>query len=369
MEPTRRITHARPGPTAIVDGHRFLLFAGPGIARDDLVAVYRSETDARERFRSHRLQHRSDGSWAKLAALDARGELRPLCWFGTVASAPESPPAPARSERGRRHRVLTALRRLVAPLAITPWAVLLLVLAAACGAQHQLETTAAEHSMVDSSAVDATTSSLRAGSRASTASTVDTTTAAATKTPARPTSTAEVDTVPRTSTTVRATTEVSPPQTPLTAPRTTVTTAPRRTDPYLPAGIYDDVFPPGTTAFEDLAKGNCGSLLKQIEVGKGSAPKSWKEGDVPDQLIRLYTAAAHACLSQWTPAVAAFQRITLPFDCGFDANGRPPWSTSFESNDDCRSVRMKVYDWTSSLLKAHASDPSFVPNFPTPPVP
>jgi hypothetical protein len=163
-----------------------------------------------------------------------------------------------------------------------------------------------------------------------------------------------------------------PPQTPLTGPLQTTPTT-RANDPYLPVGVVDQVFPPGTKAFELLAAGNCGPLLRQVEQAEAPTTATWKEGGVPDQLTLLYTAAAHACLAHWSIAQTDFQQVKLPIDCGFrvtsDGLTIPNWSSSFTKVADCHTARTLVYNWTKGLLAAHRADPKFVPNFPTPPKP
>lgn len=154
---------------------------------------------------------------------------------------------------------------------------------------------------------------------------------------------------------------------------TTATTKPvsttRRVDPYLQPGVVDQIFPPGTKAYEELAAGACGPLVREIEQGAAPSTASWQSGGVPSQLTNLYTAAARACLAQWDAARAAYQKIALPLTCGI-ANGElPPWSSSFQTEAQCQTARKRVYDWTTSLLNAEKADPSFKPNFPTAPKP
>lgn len=157
-----------------------------------------------------------------------------------------------------------------------------------------------------------------------------------------------------------------PPQTPATGPLRTPA-PPRRTDPYLPAGVPDQVNPPGTEAYQLLRMGSCGPLLREIRDGKPPDIPSWAEGSVPPPLIALYSAAAEACLSQWTAAQADFQRIDMGAVCTFDAPDVASNSAaSFKNEKECLQLRTKVRDWTAGLLKAHAADPKFVPKFPTP---
>jgi hypothetical protein len=137
--------------------------------------------------------------------------------------------------------------------------------------------------------------------------------------------------------------------------------------------VVDQIVPPETKAFELLAAGQCGPLLRQIENAEDPTTIAWKDGGVPDQLTLLYTAAAHACLSHWSIAQTDFQQVKLPIDCGFrmtaDGLSIPNWSSSFSKVADCHSTRNLVYDWTKGLLASHRANPKYVPNFPTPPKP
>src|SRR5436305_10325010 len=64
----------------LAPARQFLLFAGtnapPAGGLGDLVAVFRSEADARDGFRQARLGGASGTGWAELVALDASGRLR-----------------------------------------------------------------------------------------------------------------------------------------------------------------------------------------------------------------------------------------------------------------------------------------------------
>lgn len=81
----------------------YLLFAAPaGRPRGgtgDLVRVFTCEETARAAFRAVRLQSGGQG-WAELAALDAAGRLRRLCWFAPDPAGAER--WPPRSRRRRR---------------------------------------------------------------------------------------------------------------------------------------------------------------------------------------------------------------------------------------------------------------------------
>jgi hypothetical protein len=124
-------------------------------------------------------------------------------------------------------------------------------------------------------------------------------------------------------------------------------------------------------------EGQCGKLLSQIEgpITSAEAPTTmtWAAGRVPATLTDLYTAAAHACLAQWGPAQTAFARVSTTKLCEpnpDDPSVYPPNSAiSFPTMAACQAERLKVYQWTQGLLKAHTANPAFVPNFPTAPKP
>lgn len=147
------------------------------------------------------------------------------------------------------------------------------------------------------------------------------------------------------------------PQTPVTGPLQTPTTA-RAIDPRpRPAGVPDQVFPPGTKAYELLANGDCEALLVEI-VGDSS---SWVEGNIAPSSIHPYSAAGHACLSHWADAESHFRLIDTRAICVESVQGM---NNSFDDAATCQDLRMSVYLWTARLLKAHQADPAFVPNFP-----
>lgn len=172
-----------------------------------------------------------------------------------------------------------------------------------------------------------------------------------------------------TATTVRVATTPGPPQTPVSGALTTPST--RRVDDYLPAGVPDQIFPPGTSAYQLLKEGQCGPLLRQITKAEAPTTATWSAGGVPAVLTDLYTAAANACLAQWTPAQAAFARVLLTKICPLDPDDPKmllnPFSSSFSTVAACQAERLRVYRWTESLLKSHTDNPAFVPNFPTRP--
>jgi hypothetical protein len=160
-----------------------------------------------------------------------------------------------------------------------------------------------------------------------------------------------------------------PPQTPATGPLTTPPTA-QAVDPYLPAGLPDQVFPPGTAAYELLAAGECGPLLRQITSGEAPTTSSWSAGGVPDPITDLYTAAAEACLASWASAQEAFDRISTSALCIDPETGdlyADGSTSSFPSVTECQEQRLGEYQWTEDLLEASEANAAFVPNFPTPP--
>ena len=162
-----------------------------------------------------------------------------------------------------------------------------------------------------------------------------------------------------------------PPTPPVTAPLPTFVEPPP-THPYLPGGPVDQIFPPGTKAYELLADGDCGPLLRQIEQGEPpegeTEPTPVWAGNVPAEATLLYRAAANACLSRWGVAKTQFLQVLLPLDCGF-VDAEPPVASLFETKEECLAIRMPVYRWTEALLAAHTADPQFVPKFNPPPTP
>lgn len=126
---------------------------------------------------------------------------------------------------------------------------------------------------------------------------------------------------------------------------------------YPPGGPVDDVFPPGTPAYDLLAEGRCADLLGGIDKGTGPHRDRAQGGKWPpdEPATHLYRAAAQACLGQWAGAEQDFAAIDPasdnPFSC-LDAG--------------CSAARQFVYDWTAELLKAHEADPTFVPEFEAP---
>ena len=103
----------------LVPARQYLLFAGsharPAGGLGDLLAVYGSEVEAREGFRQARLARLAAGTdrydWAQLAALDAAGRLRRVCWYGRPGVPPGTDGDSRTAGHGeghgrRRHRLL-----------------------------------------------------------------------------------------------------------------------------------------------------------------------------------------------------------------------------------------------------------------------
>ena len=126
------------------------------------------------------------------------------------------------------------------------------------------------------------------------------------------------------------------------------------------AEVTDRILPPGTDAMAMLAAGRCGPLLREVAV-------TWS--DVAPPLTLLYRGAAYACLSRWAEAQADHRRIDLSKICPAGDPGDGRRRSPLEGREDCLGVRMQVYKWTYALLIARQADPTFVPRFPTPPVP
>lgn len=102
---------------------RYLLFAGShrtdgGL--QDLVGVFDAEPEARATFHGLRLGTDVRADWAELAAVDANGRVRVLCWFGRSRPTPLSRPRPAPAEAPARRRMwLTGARSSVVAAAST----------------------------------------------------------------------------------------------------------------------------------------------------------------------------------------------------------------------------------------------------------
>lgn len=105
----------------LAPARHYLLFADVGAGRHGssrhVAAAFSDEDRAREAFRALRLEHPGAADWAELAQVEASGELRRLCWFGTPWSPgaqtmadwsrndPVDPPSvPARRSRVERWR-------------------------------------------------------------------------------------------------------------------------------------------------------------------------------------------------------------------------------------------------------------------------
>ena len=78
---------------------QYLLFAGShrtGGGLQDLAGVFETEPDARAAFTRLRLRTEGEVDWAELAAVEAGGRVKVLCWFGHLRPEPLAgrPPAP-----------------------------------------------------------------------------------------------------------------------------------------------------------------------------------------------------------------------------------------------------------------------------------
>jgi hypothetical protein len=101
------------------DGRPTLYLVFAGLHRDtrggtgDLVAVSASPEEARQAFRSVRLQVADRDGWAELTAVCDGGKTRRLSWFGTdrwpsrhpLADLVQGPDAPRHESRRRLRRV------------------------------------------------------------------------------------------------------------------------------------------------------------------------------------------------------------------------------------------------------------------------
>lgn len=91
----------RPTPGSCV----YLLFAGSHRTNGglgDLAGIFDAEADARAAFTGLRLGTETHVDWAELAAVDAGGQVRVLCWFGHLRPAPLSGSRPASANHGQR---------------------------------------------------------------------------------------------------------------------------------------------------------------------------------------------------------------------------------------------------------------------------
>ena len=129
---------------------------------------------------------------------------------------------------------------------------------------------------------------------------------------------------------------------------------------YPSGGPGGPIFPPGTKAYDLLAKGDCGSLLHEITTawGQPTGPDQTSEQvDLGEYL--LYRTAAEICLQQWDAATADFGRL----------QARPPDFTSSDcpqANDDPCARCLQVVDaWVKDLIQRWQADPSFTPEFVT----
>lgn len=94
----------------------FLLFTGshrrPAGGLRDLVGTFESEEKAWQAFREARHDHPSTEGWAQLAAVDGRGQVHQLAWFGLHPAGPaqdadeDEGPVAGAEERALRRLIL-----------------------------------------------------------------------------------------------------------------------------------------------------------------------------------------------------------------------------------------------------------------------
>jgi len=117
-----------------------------------------------------------------------------------------------------------------------------------------------------------------------------------------------------------------------------------------PGGPVDQVFPPGTKSYQPLFDNKCDVLRSRIVADR------WEEQGVNPRDVRLYRAAANACLKRWDQARQDRAALGNP---GYDANQCPQTLAQGE----CEACRAAVLAWLDSVLDAQAADPSFSPIF------
>jgi hypothetical protein len=140
----------------------------------------------------------------------------------------------------------------------------------------------------------------------------------------------------------------------------------------LQPGVPDQVFPPGTNAFELLRSSRCEELLRAIR-GQGDTT-AWPDGDppVPPTLVDLYTGAGEACLGDADAAGAAVARVDGSALCELGEDGDLALSaTSFRAGNHegdpedrkaaCQAHRADVLRWARQTIEALRADPAFVP--------
>jgi len=136
-----------------------------------------------------------------------------------------------------------------------------------------------------------------------------------------------------------------------TVPRPEATGSAKTTRVALPpGGPVDQVFPPGTKSYQPLFDNKCDVLRSRIVADR------WEEQGVNPRDVRLYRAAANACLKRWDQARQDRAALGNP---GYDANQCPQTLAQGE----CEACRAAVLAWLDSVLDAQAADPSFSPIF------
>jgi len=115
----------------------------------------------------------------------------------------------------------------------------------------------------------------------------------------------------------------------------TVTTKKAQTKVSYPAGgPVDQVVPPQEDAYGPLAAGRCGDLARMVD--------GWQGRGVDERDVLLYRGAARACLKQWGPATADYDRLA-----------------ALNRNLSCE--KRVVFDWLKALVEARRQDPGYDP--------
>ena len=133
--------------------------------------------------------------------------------------------------------------------------------------------------------------------------------------------------------------------------------------------LPDNVFPPATPAYELLYAGQCDDLLAGIQGAGGTA---WDKADprVPEPLIKLYTAAAHACRGRLDKAKEFIAGLTDDDLCEVQNGKLTDSSGSYldenpetltERERACETQRRAVFRWTKDVIAALEVDPNYRP--------
>lgn len=103
---------------------------------------------------------------------------------------------------------------------------------------------------------------------------------------------------------------------------------------YPAGGPVDQVVPPQEDAYGPLAAGRCGDLARMVD--------GWQGQGVDERDVLLYRGAARACLKQWGPATADYDRLV-----------------ALNRNLTCE--KRVVFDWLKALVEARRQDPGYDP--------